>query len=288
MIPPHRFEAMGCEVLVAGASRAEQRAVEQLFAERDQRFSRFIAASELNRVNARSGCATRVSREFAELLELALTGAEQTGGLVDPTLGGSLEAAGYDRDFSLLRDDPRAPGAASGGCWSAVRVRGRIVSVPPGVGLDLNGVVKGKTVDDALALLDGEGYVSAGGDLAVRGGGVIGFPGGGAVHLLAGALATSGRDRRRWSRGGERQHHLLDPASGRPSDSPWETVTACGASCVGADLAAKAGFLLGEAGPARLDDWGLPGWFVDRDGRPVANAAWRSKVAGEAEATACT
>ena len=278
---------MGCEVLVAGASRAEQRAVERLFAEREKRFSRFIAASELNRVNARSGRPTRVSPDFAGLLELALAGARQTAGLVDPTLGRSLEAAGYDRDFSSLRDDPRPPGAARRGCFAEVRVRGTVIWVPAGVQLDLNGVVKGKTVDDALALLRGEGFISAGGDLAVRGGVAVALPGGGAVQLLSGALATSGRDRRRWLRGGERQHHLLDPENGRPSASPWETVTACGASCLGADLAAKAGFLLGEDGPGRLDQWGLPGWFVGPGSEPVANAAWRRSVPSPAAAAAC-
>ena len=53
--------------------------------------------------------------------------------------------------------------------------------------LDLNGVVKGKTVDDALALL-GDGWVSAGGDLATTRPIVVGLPGGDAVTLDRGGL----------------------------------------------------------------------------------------------------
>ena len=95
--------------------------------------------------------------------------------------------------------------------------------------LDLNGVVKARTVDDALALLDGKGFVSAGGDLATHGAIVVALPRDGTVSLMHGALATSGADRRRWVRGGRRQHHLIDPRTGRPADSPWEQVTVCGA-----------------------------------------------------------
>lgn len=281
-----RFGSMGCEVLVAGATEAKRREIERLFAARELRFSRFVARSELNRVNRAAGRAVRVSREFAEMLELALAAAEQTDGLVDPTLGRALEAAGYDRDFALLADDPRPPGAAAPGALGSVRLARRLVFVPAGVQLDLNGVVKGKTVDDALELIEGDGFVSAGGDVAARGGAVVGVPGGAAVRLVGGALATSGQDRRRWRRGGELQHHLIDPATGRPAASPWQTVTACAASCVGADIAAKAGFLLAERGPERLEEWGLAARFVEPGGDVVTTAAWERQA--EPQETPCT
>jgi FAD:protein FMN transferase len=277
---------MGCEVLVAGASAREGLEIERLFAARDRRFSRFIPESELNRVNAASGQPVRLSSEFAEMLELALAAAEQTGGLVDPTLGEALDAAGYDDDFSRLTDDSDPPGPAGLSALGAVRLNGQILCVPPGVHLDLNGVVKGKTVDDALQLIRGEGFVSAGGDIAARGGAVVSLPGGGEVQLLSGALATSGRDRRHWTRGGQPQHHLIDPGTGRPSRSPWKTVTVCGATCVGADVGAKAAFLLGEQGPERMDESGLPARFIDADGQVVANEAWRR--AAELQVGACT
>jgi thiamine biosynthesis lipoprotein ApbE len=66
----------------------------------------------------------------------------------------------------------------------------------------------------------------------------------------------------------------VDAATGRPSDSCWEQVTASGATCLGADVAAKAGFLLGERGPDWLDARGIPGRFVGLDGEIVENDAW--------------
>ena len=59
-----------------------------------------------------------------------------------------------------------APPAAD---WRDVYVGGSFVHRPAGTVLDLNGVVKAMAVDDALALLDRPGFVSAGGDLAVAG-----------------------------------------------------------------------------------------------------------------------
>lgn len=272
---------MGCEVVVAGASDAEERDVERLFADRERLFSRFRQESELNRVNAAAGNVVRVSRAFADMLEIALAARRETRGLVDPALGAELEAAGYDADFPLLRQCSAAPiqPRRHGSQPREIRLDGRSLLVPDGVKLDLNGVVKGKTVDDALELLSGDGFVSAGGDLATRGAVVAALPGGGTVRLVRGALATSGTDRRRWLRDGRVQHHLIDPATGAPASSPWLQVTVCGLTCVGADVAAKAAFLLGPDAPAWLDARGLPGRFVAvAGGEVVVNDAWRRSL----------
>jgi FAD:protein FMN transferase len=273
-----RFHAMGCEVLLAGATDDEAGKVEQLFARRERMFSRFVKDSELNSVNENAGQPTLVSADFAAMLELALAAAEQTHGLVDPTLGRALEAAGYDRDFALLGNDPQPAGPAAPSRLRGLRLFGRVLMLSPDVRVDLNGVVKAQSVDDALALLASDGYVSAGGDLAARGELSVALPGGDAVHLLAGGLATSGSDRRRWWRGGDVQHHLIDPGTGRPACSAWAQVTVCGRSCLGADVAAKAAFLLGRDGPDWLDAHNLPGRFRTADGEAVANVSWRSSL----------
>jgi thiamine biosynthesis lipoprotein len=281
----HAFRAMGCDVVVSGASASARAAVERLFVARDRMFSRFRPDSELNRVSAAGGMPVRVSQAFADMLMLALEASRQTDGLVHPALGAELEAAGYDRDFSLLHADALGPRTAERRRRVAPRVEGRLVAVPRGTKLDLNGVVKGRTVDDALALFDGDGFVSAGGDLAVRGTLVAALPRGGSVRLVRGALATSGTDRRRWLRDGVQHHHLIDPRTGRPSTSPWEQVTVCGLTCVAADIAAKAAFLLGHEGPEWLDARGLPGRFVDSQGDVLVNQAWSSSLEN---AIACT
>ena len=273
---PDVFGSMGVDVVVGGATAGELGRVRRLFDEWDRVFSRFRPASELSLVNAVARDTVLVSPLFAHVVRVALDAARSTGGLVDPTLGGAIEAAGYDRDFAALPHDG-ALGRPQRGRPDVVSLAGRILSRPVGLRLDLNGVVKGMAVDRALARISRDGYVSAGGDVAARGGVIVALPGSGSVRLDAGGIATSGSSRRRWMRGGEEQHHLIDPGTGRPARGPWREVTVAAGSCAAADVAAKAAFLLGWDGPAWLDERGLPGRFLTGD-TVVLNDAWRGSI----------
>jgi thiamine biosynthesis lipoprotein len=273
---------MGCDVVTAGVEPEHAIGV---FARYERTFSRFRRDSELARVNACAGRVVRVSPLFAHALELALELARETGGVLDPTLGSAIEAAGYDRDFARIADDPTPAGAAVPGAWESVRLDGRLLLAPRGLRLDLNGVVKALAVDEAAEAIAGGGFVSAGGDLAVRGPVEVALPAGGRVRVVEGGLATSGSIRRRWLRGGVTQHHLLDAASGRPASSSWSSVTVSGSTCVAADAAAKVAFLLTAAGPRWLDERGLPGRFVAHDGEIVVSRAW---AAAMSEVALCT
>lgn len=228
----HRLRAMGCEAVLAGGDPAVAAAV---FERWEAAFSLFRPDSELSRVNACPARVQVVSPFFADTVELALEMAAETDGLVVPAFG-------------------------------EVRLSGRVLARPPGLPIDLNGVVKALAVDEAAAELGGPGFVSLGGDLAVRSPVDVGLPGGGAVHVVEGGLATSGT----LTRGA----HLIDPATGAPSRSPWVAVTVSGATCLAADVAAKAAYLLGEDGPEWLDARGMPGRFLAADGGVTANAAW--------------
>ena len=272
---------MGCDVAVGGATAAEMRLIEHLFDARDRTFSRFRHDSELSRVNRSSSLVVPISAPFAEMVDIALRAAARTNGIVDPTLGDAVEAAGYDRDFAEL-DSRRPADAGARGRRRAVWTRSGMLFRPRGLRLDLNGVVKGKTVDDALTLIAGEcGFVSAGGDLVTRGPLDVALPGGGAVRVVAGGLATSGTARRRWLRDGVLQHHLIDPRTGRPAESPWLEVTVSAATCLQADIAAKAAFLHGFEGPRYLEEHGLAGRFLRRNGSVVCTARWPSALTPE-------
>lgn len=241
---------MGCAVVVEGADDDSLAAIERLFEERDATFSRFRPGSELNAVNAAGGSVVPASGEFLRALRLALAAARVTGGLVEP------------------------PPAAD---WRQVHAGRCFVERPAGTVLDLDGVVKAMAVDDAVALLDGPGFVSAGGDLAVVGRpAVVGLPGGDTVLLERGALATSGSASRSWLQ-------PLDPATRSQSRAPWMCVSAVGCTCLTADVAVKAGFLLGPDGPDWLDARGVAARFVSA-ADVVCNRTWRRSIAHEREA----
>ncbi len=274
---PSSFRAMGVVILVGSEVEEARDAVRRLVFAWDGIFSRFREGSELHRVNTSSASTLVVSETFARALRAALAAARATDGLVDPTLGAALVAAGYDRDFAQLGEDARPAGDPAPGTWRSVSLTGRLLSRPPGVLLDLNGVVKGLVVDDALRLLPDGCFVSAGGDLATNGQVVVALPGGGSIRLESGGLATSGATERRWLRGGVEQHHLIDPRTGRPAKSRWDQVTVAASSCLAADVAARAAFLLSDDGPGWLDERGLPGRFLAGD-EVAENGAWRLAV----------
>jgi FAD:protein FMN transferase len=229
---------MGCDVAVAGGDAVTVAAVLERW---EAAFSLFRPESELSRVNRSRAPVVGVSPLFAQALEVALDVAAETEGLVDPTLCGR---------------------------WREIVRSGQLLSRPPGLALDLNGVVKALAVDEAVMALERPGFVSVGGDLAVNGPVDVAVPAGGAIRVVSGGLATSGTA----SRGA----HLVDTATGSASESCWEQVTASGASCLSADMAAKVGFLLGERGPEWLDVRGIPGRFVRLDGEILENGAWAS------------
>ena len=105
-------------------------------------------------------------------------------------------------------------------CGGAVRFSGSRIELGPNVRIDLGGIGKGYAAARAAQLLSpaGPALVNAGGDIAVVGGswpvGVQTADGDLTLQLSSGALATSGRDRRRWRRNGRELHHLIDPKTG--------------------------------------------------------------------------
>jgi len=145
------FTSMGCEIIVSEGPSLDT--VRALFDRRDSRFSRFLPTSELNRVNAAPLGVMLVSEDFASMLSLALDAGSATGGLVTPAVGGAITAAGYDRDFADLPCDAEAVEPVAVQSLASVRLRGRMLPRSTPILLDLNGVVKGRTVDDALTLL---------------------------------------------------------------------------------------------------------------------------------------
>jgi thiamine biosynthesis lipoprotein len=250
-------------------------AVEAEFERLEAALSRFRPQSELSRLNRDGRIAA--GDDLLRVVELALAARERTGGLFDPTVHDAVVAAGYDRSFELL-DTATPHAAAPVACAGDVRIRGREIALARGTKLDLGGIAKGDAVDRAVTILGdgGPALVNAGGDLACRGGfwpvGVE-LPGGSlTLGLEAGALATSGSDRRRWSGG----HHLIDPRTGLPAESPHLRVTVAAATAVEAEVLAKAIYL--GADPA-----GAAAILVGRDGSITRTGAFAPEPAGTPE-----
>jgi len=268
MMLERHFKAMGTEVeLLLDAPSGDAADVplaraEAEFERLEQTMSRFRFDSELSRLN-REGRLDSASPDLARVVELALAARDATGGLFDPTVHDAVVAAGYDRTF----DDLVADGSARllpATCGGAVDVEGFRIELGAGTRLDLGGIGKGYAVDRVAELLalSGPCLVNAGGDLAVRGGSwPVGITDEVTLELERGAIATSGIDRRRWHRNGRQLHHLIDPFTARPAESPFVRVTVVADTAAEAEVLAKAAFLGADVDVPRV--------LVLADGRTV-------------------
>jgi len=284
------------QLIVAGGERldAARSVATGLLTQVDRTCSRFREDSDLSRANRNAGSWTRVDPMLAAAVTAAVGAARHTDGLVDPTLGRSLAAVGYDRDIVAVRagTGPAAiPVPALPGAWTQIEVDpdGGLL-VPEGVSLDLGATGKAFASDlVAAAIAEQTGascVVSVGGDVAVGAG-----QGGPAawriaiselphaepeamVELPAGGLATSTTMARRWKRGGQVVHHLLDPATGRPVTRSWRTASVAAPTCLAANTASTAAILLGVKAPAWLEGFGVTARLVDEHGDLTYVGGW--------------
>ena len=260
----------------------------------DAACSRFRVDSEISQLNRSAGCGpVPVSDLLDDVIGVALSAADATNGLVDPTIGRLMERIGYTVTFTdVPTDGPSidleirsAPG------WASVihdRIN-RTVSLPAGASIDVGAVGKARAADmaaGAAARRIGAGVlVACGGDVSVSGP----SPAGGwrvrvaettelviwqDIYVFDGGVATSGTGSRTWRRGGEVLHHILDPATGLPATSPWVTASAAASSCAEANAAATASIVLGAGAPSWLGMLGIPARLVARDGTIVTVGPW--------------
>jgi thiamine biosynthesis lipoprotein len=261
---------MGTDIeLLLQADRADDEvaAAEAEFHRLERLLTRFDPASELSRLNEDG--VLEAGPELLEVVELALAGRATTEGRFDPTVHDALVEAGYDRTFDELPADGPAPQAGVP-CGGDVRIEGSRIDLDPGVRLDLGGIGKGYAAEKAATILAESGpcLVNAGGDIATRGiGWTIGVDPGLTLELTGGGLATSGRDRRAWSRAGKELHHLIDPATGEPAACDLLRATVIAPDAIQAEIWAKALFLAGShAAAAEADAQRLPCVLVTRSG----------------------
>jgi thiamine biosynthesis lipoprotein len=180
------------------------------------------------------------------------------------------------------------------------------VEVRPGVELDLGATGKGLAADlVVVAARDAAGpnagvLVSLGGDLAtagepppggwrVRVGDDSATPAdapGEVIELDGGAIATSSTTVRRWSAAeGVALHHIIDPRTGLPAETPWRTASVVADTCERANAASTAAIVMGGRASAWLARQQLPARLVARDGSIVRIGGWPEPATNLARAS---
>jgi len=247
-----------------------------LFEQQEERFSRFRPGSLLSRLNRGE---TIDDPFFAHGCRLALEAFAFTGGLFNPLVLPALRQAGYGVTFASVHGGaPRKMSTPSP--HEAIAVEGTTVRLLSGE-LDLGGIVKGWSVDLAAGMAAQAGLaalVNAGGDLHATGteeGARDGWrvqvdaPGGEAAWEgdIAGGLATSTTLKRAWrTSSGGHAHHLIDPRTGLPAESPFVQVSAWAPETWRAECWAKAVLIGGHESAERALAAGVPILALDAGG----------------------
>ncbi len=256
---------------------AEMRRIEALM-------STYRDDSEISRVNNQAALEPVViSDEMARLIERSIHFSRLSGGAFDITYA----SVGYAYDFRQQRQPDAATLAAKLPAidYRHIELDGkRVHFARPGVRIDLGGIAKGYAVDRAVEIAAqcgiSQAMISAGGDSRILGDRdgrpwMIGIrhprqDDGIALRLPLSdsAISTSGDYERYFMADGKRVHHILNPATGRPSEASW-SATVIGPDAMTTDALSTTIFILGaDAGLALIEKLdGFDAIVIDSSGK---------------------
>jgi thiamine biosynthesis lipoprotein len=283
------FRALGTDILIlivvensAGIKKTKEslKIIRALYREKEQIFSRFDKASELNILNRLDGKFHEVSADMLAVVKKTLEYHEASQKLFDPRIIEILENIGYRKNFlendfqvAALQDKKFSP--------LPVDLEIKRKSVKFNRRMDFSGIAKGYIADKITEFLNRQGWenflVDSGGDIYAKGLdekkekwkiGLEGFPEEKIMLRLSDeAVATSGITRKKWTSGGKKFHHLINPHNIKKFDFDLKSVTVIQKNTTDADVWAKVLFLQGkEEGLKFSDRKKIPSLFLDRKG----------------------
>lgn len=235
-----------------------------LLGELERRLSRTVESSEIARANRAGGAPTEISADTAELLRLALSFSELSGGKFDVTVCHASSLWDFSAAEPVIPSSDALAEAVSRIGYEKISLSGNTLTLSDGAELDLGGIAKGYIADRMAEQLKDAGkeraIVNLGGNVVVFGGKPDGSPftvgiqkpfgssGETALTLCLsdGAVATSGTYERCFTRDGILYHHILDPETGMPANTGLSSVTVITGSSAEADALSTVCFLLGE------------------------------------------
>jgi thiamine biosynthesis lipoprotein len=228
----------------------------------DEAMSTYKETSEISRVNARAAEAPMaISEELFELVERSLELSVASGGAFDIT----YDSVGYLYDFRARQRPTDSQIAEHLGAIDyrhvvLDRARHTIFFETAGVRINLGGIAKGYVVERAAQMLRERGVehalLNAGGDTRVIGDRrgqpwIVGIRHPRVADevvtrlpLVDEAISTSGDYERYFEENGRRYHHIINPATGRPTEGIL-TVTVMGPDGTLTDGLDTAIFVLG-------------------------------------------
>ena len=224
-----------------GAEKALAEAANRL-TELEQLWSVTDSDSDIYAVNHSDDQPVSVGKETAELLSFALQMAEETDGVLEPTIYPVLTAWGFTTEETRVPSDEEIAELLDNVGYERVRLEGNTVRLDSGMMLDMGSVGKGYAGDLAAQVLKDNGITSAlldlGGNIQTVGTKPDGSPWRlglrdpfsdgtlGVLEINNQAVVTSGAYERYFiGEDGTRYGHIIDPVTGYPAESGLASAT---------------------------------------------------------------
>lgn len=236
--------------------------------------------SEIYQINNKK--TAEVSSETAELIKTAVGISEKTDGAFDITTAPITDLWGFYGDNFRVPTDNELKTTLDGVGYEKIQLNGRNITIPENSSIDLGGIGKGYAADKVIEVLKNNGVKSAvislGGNVHALGkkpngqAWTIGITDPadksqilGTVRVFDSAVVTSGGYQRYFEKDGVTYHHIIDPKTGRPSESGLASVTVIAESGAVADGLSTALFVMGLDNAAEFwrEDGGFEAVFVD-------------------------
>ena len=291
-LTPYKEElfAMDTYMNLCAYGEQSQKAVEAASAE-IQRLDELLSVTgesgdvyQLNQLGQR-----QVEADTLAVISRAVDVTKETDGLFDCTITPVMKLWGFrDGNFRVPSPEELAEQLAKVD-GSKVRIEGNTVTLLDGVTVDLGAIAKGYTSQRIMEVYRENdvtsGIVSLGGNVQTLGR----KPDGslwrvaledprnpedyfGILDVENKAVITSGGYQRYFDQDGKRYHHIIDPATGYPSDSGLLSVTIISENGTKADALSTALFVMGYERAVELwrqsDDFEVI--FVTEDGKVIA------------------
>jgi thiamine biosynthesis lipoprotein len=233
----------------------------------ERKMSRFISGSDVGKINASSGKnPVRISRDTFEVLTVSKEFYEITRGAFNILVGPVADVWDYQNSVSTPEDSKISRALDLADCHDLIldseEQTARLKK--PGQSIDLGAIGKGYAGDRCMAILKENqiesGVINLGGNVCVRGkkpdgspwrvgvrhpreeNALIGF-----VEVADKHVVTSGDYERYFNdEKGIRRHHILNPATGYPTESGLVSVTVVSENGTVADALATSLFAMGR------------------------------------------
>jgi FAD:protein FMN transferase len=248
------FKAMNCTIKLEGMDKEVQLEIEQMIREFELNTSRFIPDNYLSYLNNRAlNVPILLDETFVELFDQSLTLARKADYYVHPFMGDNMREIGYTSSFHENYQPIFEEGKFAIKEFSIEpieRLSDKWLIKKKDFSFDFGGFGKGYIIDQVKKVILQRGLnralINAGGDLTVIGNYEVGIE----HPILMGkdmmkfvikdcALATSGKNYRKWEKDQSAYHHILNGRTGEPAQNGVLQASVIAKSVMEAETAAK-------------------------------------------------